>query len=69
MLALAALGLATAAASAGRLPTAAPDPACPARAAAVIENFVGADCTDCWAATAERVPGAQAAGDDAFALD
>jgi hypothetical protein len=70
---LASLGLAASAlaVAGGRHAAAAPDPNCPAPAAALVERFIGADCSECWSAdpAASRVPGAQAAGDDAWSLD
>ena len=73
VLSTAALGLAASAAAsaAGRLPAAAPDPNCPLRAAALVEHFIGADCTECWSADPAhgRVPGAQEVPDDAWSLD
>jgi hypothetical protein len=69
--ALAALGLAAAAAAVAGRPPPAPDPNCPARAAVLVERFIGADCSDCWGAdpALTHLPGAQEPADDAWALD
>jgi hypothetical protein len=73
VLSTAALGLCAAASAlaAGRLPPAAPDPNCPARATALVEHFIGADCAACWGANPAEaaVPGAQAVPDEAWSLD
>ena len=41
---------------------------CPARASAVVEHFMGADCMDCWKATPPAA-GAGSVGDTEWALD
>ncbi len=51
-----------------------PNPNCPARARALVEHFIGADCLDCWRAAPpqpgqSRVPGAEAVGADEWSLD
>jgi hypothetical protein len=48
-----------------------PSPECPARASALVEHFIGADCLDCWkaAAGAPRLPGAEAPRAGEWSLD
>jgi len=58
-----------AAAAAGRLPSAAPDPNCPAPARWLVEHFVAADCEDCWRAPPGTAPGAEDVPDDGWSLD
>ncbi len=41
---------------------------CPARATAVVEHFIGADCTDCWKAT-PPAPGAGPVGASEWSMD
>jgi hypothetical protein len=71
ILSIAAVGVAAAASSS--TPAAArPAPGvaadCPARATAVVEHFIGADCMDCWKA-APPAAGAEAAGATEWSLD
>jgi hypothetical protein len=50
-----------------------PSPECPARATAIVEHFIGAECLDCWkgapAAGAARLPGTQAPAAGEWSLD
>jgi hypothetical protein len=70
ILCLAAVGAALAAPAAVAAPKPAPGVAaeCPARATAVVEHFMGADCMDCWKA-APPAAGAGPVGAAEWALD
>jgi len=71
--AIALLQAASAAHAAVTLRPAKPSPECPARATAIVEHFIGAECLDCWkgaaAAGAARLPGAQAPAAGEWTLD
>ena len=69
-LATALLGaFACAGATAGRLPSAAPDPNCPAPSRWLVEHFIGADCDVCWQASPDAAPGAEDIPDAGWSLD
>jgi hypothetical protein len=71
ILSIAAFGVA-AAASFGTLAAARPPPGvaanCPTHATALVEHFIGADCTDCWQATPPAA-GAEGIGASEWSLD
>jgi len=70
---MAALLACTAAHAALTMRAAKPSPDCPARASALVEHFIGADCLECWkgaaADGAARLPGAEAPPADGWSLD